>query len=116
VHQQSVAVSPRNVPGSPESATFTEPFTLPHGGNLQVNVQAPVDNSWLYLDGALINDETGGLDEFDVEVSYYHGSDSDGSWTEGSQTSAAYIGSVPAGRYVLRLAPQWQPGLAVGQY
>jgi hypothetical protein len=116
VHRQVVGIPPTAVPGAPEAAVFSEPFNVGRTGNVQVKVRAPVDNSWLYLDGALINDETGGLDEFDVEVSYYHGYDSDGSWTEGSQTSAAYIGSVPAGRYVLRLAPQWQPGLAVGQY
>jgi hypothetical protein len=115
-HRQQVDIPPAAVPGAPEAAIFSDPFTVSRTGNVQVRVRAPVDNSWLYLDGALINEETGGLDEFDVEVSYYHGSDSDGSWTEGSQTGVAYIGSVPPGRYVLRLAPQWQPGLAVGQY
>jgi hypothetical protein len=116
VFRQSVSLAPTLVPGAPESAVFTEPFTIPRSGNLQIKVQAPCNNSWLYVDGALINEDTGGLDEFDVEVSYYHGSDSDGSWSEGSNTSATYVGSVPPGRYVMRLAPQWQPGLSPGRY
>ena len=32
-----------------------------------------MSNSWLYLEGALINEETGAVDEFDLEVSYYSG-------------------------------------------
>jgi hypothetical protein len=116
VFQQTVTLGPGLVPGAPESATFTEPFVVSRRGTLQVKVQAPVNNSWLYLDGALINDETGSIDEFDVEVSYYSGSDSDGSWSEGDRSAVAYIRSVPPGRYVLRLAPQWQPGLQPSSY
>jgi hypothetical protein len=79
-------------------------------------VHAPVSNAWLYVDGALINDETGAVDDFDMEVSYYSGQDSDGSWTEGATTAASYIPSVPPGRYLLRLQPQWEPGQAPPEY
>jgi hypothetical protein len=116
VFRQSVTLASNLVPGAPESAVFTEPFTIPRSGNLQIRIDAPCNNSWLYVDGALINEETGGLDEFDVEVSYYHGADSDGSWSEGSNTSATYVPTVPPGRYVMRLAPQWQAGLSPGRY
>jgi hypothetical protein len=116
VHQQTVTIPSAAVSGAPESAVFTEPFVVDRGGNVQVSVRAPVSNSWLYLDGALINEETGEIDEFDVEVSYYSGSDSDGSWSEGSNSAAAYVGSVRPGRYVLRLAPQWEAGRAPGTY
>jgi len=116
VYQQKVAIPPRAISGSPEAAVFTEPFVIERPGNVQIKLSAPVANSWIYIDGALINEETGGLDEFDLEAEYYFGSDSDGSWTEGSNVGAAYVGAVPAGRYVLRLAPQWPPGLAVGNY
>jgi hypothetical protein len=110
VHSQSFSIPPAAKPGAPESAAFSEPFEVPRRGNLQVAVQAPVSNSWLYLEGALLNEETGGLDEFDTEIAYYHGSDSDGAWTEGGQNGQAYIGRVPRGRYVLRLQPQWEAG------
>ena len=116
VFEQNVAVPQEAVSGSPEAAHFTEPFELKGSGNVQVRVRAPVNNSWLYVDGALINEDTGALDEFDVEVSYYYGSDSDGSWSEGGQSSTTYIGSVPPGRYILRLAPQWPPGTGAPAY
>jgi len=116
VHKQHVTVPPGVAPGAPEAAVFTQPFVIDRPGNVQVRVDAPVANSWLYVDGALINEETGGLDEFDLEASYYHGQDSDGSWSEGSQSAAAYVATVPPGRYVLRLAPQWQAGLPVRGY
>jgi Domain of unknown function (DUF4178) len=110
LHHQMVTIPPTISPGSPEAATFAGPFFVTKDGNLQVKVEAPVSNSWLYLDGALINEETGAVDEFDTEVSYYYGSDSDGSWSEGSRTATQYIPKVPPGRYLLRLEPQWEPG------
>ena len=116
VYKENVQIPRQAAPGAPEAAHFTQSFVVNRAGNIQVGVRAPVNNSWLYVDGALINEDTGALDEFDVEVSYYHGSDSDGSWSEGSSAAVAYIGAVPPGRYVLRLAPQWQPGLWVGGY
>jgi hypothetical protein len=116
VHSQSVSIPPRAASSSPEAATFAGPFFVTSEGNVQVKVQAPVNNSWLYLEGALINEETGAVDDFDVEVSYYHGSDGDGSWSEGSTSSTRYIPAVPPGRYLLRLEPQWEAGTAPPDY
>jgi hypothetical protein len=110
VLRQSVSLPARAAPGAPEAVLVSEPFEIPRSGNVQVKVNAPVSNSWLYLDGALINEETGAVDEFDLEVSYYFGSDSDGSWSEGGPRGLAYVGHLPPGRYVLRLAPQWEAG------
>jgi uncharacterized protein DUF4178 len=110
VHRQEVTIPAQAAPGSPEAAAFAGPIFLTRDGNVQVRVQAPVNNSWLYLDGALINEETGAVDDFDLEVSYYHGQDSDGSWSEGGVLATRYIPSVPPGRYVLRLEPQWEAG------
>jgi hypothetical protein len=116
VHQASVPLRPGLVSGSPEAAVFTDPFAITRSGNVEVRVEAPVNNSWLYLDGALINEDTGAVDAFDLEVSYYHGRDSDGAWTEGGTSARRYLASVPPGRYVLRLAPQWEAGRAPGSY
>jgi hypothetical protein len=116
VHSQTVSI-PRGVaPGTPEAATFAGPIFITRDGNVQVKVHAPVSNSWLYLDGALINEETGAVDEFDMEVSYYFGSDSDGSWSEGSTSATRFVPSVPPGRYLLRLQPQWEAGQAPPDY
>lgn len=110
VHQQSFTVPPAARSGTPEAAVFSAPFEVKRRGNLEVNVSASVDNSWLYVDGALIEEQSGAVDEFDAEVSYYHGRDSDGAWSEGSLSSSRYIAGVTPGRYVLRLEPQWEPG------
>jgi hypothetical protein len=112
VHQQTVPILPTAVSGSPEAATFAGPIFVTETGNLQVRVTSPVSNSWLYLDGALINDETAEVDDLDLEVAYYFGSDSDGSWSEGNTQAVTYVASVPPGRYMLRLAPQWEAGKA----
>jgi hypothetical protein len=116
LHEESVTIPPTVTVGAPESAHFAGPIFVPSRGNLEITVQAPVDNSWLYLDGALINEETGEIDELDLEVSYYHGSDSDGSWTEGGTQARRYVGSVAPGRYALRLEPQWDPAHKPGGY
>ena len=116
LHHESVSIPPVVAPGSPEAATFAGPFFVTSDGNLQVKVVSHVSNTWLYLDGALINEETGAVDEFDAEVSYYSGSDSDGSWSEGSTTATEYIPRVPPGRYLLRLEPQWEAGRTPPEY
>jgi hypothetical protein len=116
VFTQEIQIPSTAVPGAPESATFAGPFELSGSGNLEVKIEAPVNDSWLYVDGALINEDTGGVDEFELEASYYSGSDEDGSWSEGSRTVSSYVGNVPAGRYTLRLAPQWEAGRAPSSY
>jgi hypothetical protein len=113
---QSYSIEPRAVSGAPESAVFSEPFPISRSGNVEVRVEAPVANSWLYLDGALINESTGDVHDFDAEVAYYAGVDGDGAWSEGGQTAFAYVGGVAAGDYVLRLAPQWEAGKAPSSY
>jgi hypothetical protein len=56
----------------------------------------------------LINDETGVVQSFPIDISYYHGVEDGESWTEGAQTDAAYTSAMPGGRYVLRLEGQWE--------
>jgi hypothetical protein len=112
IHRQTFEIPDGVQPGAPQAAVFSEPFEVKRSGNLQITTKAPVNNSWLYLDGALIQEETGDFYAFDTEVSYYSGRDSDGAWTEGGTTSRRYLGGVSPGRYVLRLGPQWQSGRA----
>ena len=116
VHTQEFPIRPGVKPGSTEAVVFSEEFQIDRGGNLELQAKAPVRNSWLYLDGALINPETGSIDAFDLEVSYYFGRDSDGAWSEGSTSKKRFIGSVTPGKYILRLAPQWQAGKQPDQF
>jgi len=88
---------------SSEAAFVTPTFELAGGNkNVEVGAHAGIDNDWIYLNFALINDETGQTFDFAREVSYYH--DSDG--TEGSRNNSVIIPSVPGGRYYLRIEPE----------
>jgi hypothetical protein len=93
-----------------EPSFVTEPFDLPSGpSNVAIDVTTSLDNDWLYLDVALIDAEHGIAFDTGREVSYYHGRDSDGNWTEGSRKGRIRIPQVPAGRYYLRVEPEGNP-------
>lgn len=94
-------------PAATEQAFVTPSFDLPGGsGNVVIDTWSRLDNEWLYVEYALINERTGQAFDFSREVSYYSGYDSDGHWTEGSMSDHAKIGPVPGGRYFLRIEPQ----------
>ncbi len=95
-----------------EPSFVSDEFALGGGtSTVEVKTYAPVDNHWIYLNYALINQDTGQAWDFSREVSYYHGYDSDGSWTEGKQNDAVVISSVPPGHYYLRIEPEADPSL-----
>ncbi|MBK9071894.1 MAG: DUF4178 domain-containing protein [Myxococcales bacterium] len=98
------------------AVAFSKPFTIKANRNIRVRLEAPVSNSWLAIGGDLLNDASGELDAFDAEVAYYSGVDGGESWSEGSRAANIFIGSRPAGSYVLRVeteGPPGQPGLPV---
>jgi hypothetical protein len=83
-----------------ESAKVTDIFELKgRTSNVEIRTESDLANDWMYLDMSLINTETGQAWDFGREVSYYYGSDSDGSWTEGSARDSVTIPQVPAGKY-----------------
>ena len=55
-----------------------------------------MQNTWVYLEGDLINDETGVVQSFPIDISYYQGVEEGESWTEGGQQDSAYTSSMPA--------------------
>jgi hypothetical protein len=94
-----------NVRGEP--SFVSDEFELKgRTSNVELSTTAHVDNKWIYLNYALINEDTGHAYDFGREVSYYHGYDSDGAWTEGSQKDTVVIPSVPPGHYYLRVEPE----------
>ncbi|HET8923518.1 MAG TPA: DUF4178 domain-containing protein [Candidatus Acidoferrum sp.] len=100
-----------------EPSFVTDGFDLNgRPSTVQVKTSAPVDNHWIYLNYALINDDTGEAWDFGREVSYYHGYDSDGSWTEGKQEDTVIIPSVPPGHYYMRIEPEVDPSLPSTSY
>ncbi len=94
-----------------EASFVTDPFELKgRTSTFELSTTTNVDNNWIYLNYALINQDTGQAYDFGREVSYYHGYDSDGSWTEGSRSDSVAIPSVPPGTYYLRVEPESDSG------
>lgn len=93
-----------------EASFVSDEFSLEgRTSNVEITTSANVSNSWIYLNYALINQDTGQAWDFGREVSYYYGYDSDGSWSEGSQKNTVIVPSVPAGHYYLRIEPEVDP-------
>jgi hypothetical protein len=112
--QQRAVLNERHhfYPGQRGEASFVTPiFELTgHDSNVEVRTVTDLDNNWVYINYALINADNGRAWDFGREVSYYHGRDSGGDWTEGSRNDSAVIPAVPAGRYYLRVEPESDPG------
>lgn len=95
---------------TPGEQSFVTPVFELEGDskNVEVELRTDLDNNWAYFNLALINESTGQGYDFGREVSYYHGVDSDGSWSEGSRSDSATIPRVPGGRYYLRIEPEME--------
>ncbi len=91
--------------GAAQSMYFSPPFELPSRGNLKVEARAPVSNSWLGLQGDLVNETTGEGVSFYSELSRYSGSDVDGPWSEGADRDTEFLSALAPGTYVLRVTP-----------
>jgi hypothetical protein len=100
-----------------DASFVTDVFQLKgHTSDLQVTTQADVNNNWIYLNYALINQDTGQAYDFGREVSYYQGYDEDGSWSEGSRSDTVAIPSVPPGNYYFRIEPESDLGRGTIRY
>ncbi|MDP2877392.1 MAG: DUF4178 domain-containing protein [Holophaga sp.] len=91
-----------------EPIFFSQPFRVEDGHkNIEVKLNAPVMNSWIGVEGSIVNQDTGVAELFETSSSYYFGSDSDGAWKEGAQTGTVYLSALPAGNYLMAISPQW---------
>ncbi|MEQ1884936.1 MAG: DUF4178 domain-containing protein [Bryobacteraceae bacterium] len=84
--------------------------------NVEIRTETDASNQWIFINYALINSETGAAYDLGREVSYYSGSDSDGSWSEGSKNDDVLVPSVPAGHYYLRVEPEGDASLGPVRY
>jgi hypothetical protein len=108
--QRRFEVPPDAKPGSPETMTFSAPFEIPNKVPLTVDVTCPdLSNSWCGVQVDLVNEETDEVVSVYEEPSYYFGSDSDGSWSEGGTHESKSTDEVEKGRYVVRLTSSWDP-------
>jgi hypothetical protein len=94
--------------GVGESGAFvTAPFELTgRSSGVAIDVNAALDNDWVFFTLSLINERTGETREVTRQLEYYSGVDSDGSWSEGDRSETVRLSSVPAGRYFLRVEPE----------
>lgn len=94
--------------GATAEASFVTPtFELTgRSSNVQVITSTDLQNNWIYVNYALINQDTGQAWDFGREVSFYSGRDSDGAWSEGNRIASVVVPSVPAGQYYLRVEPE----------
>jgi hypothetical protein len=90
-----------------EPSYVTAPFEFKgHAAPVQLAITTDLSNNSAYFGFALINEDTGQAYDFNKEISYYFGSDSDGAWTEGQSSATITIPAVPAGHYYLRVEPE----------
>ena len=75
---------------------------------MRISAWSPVDNTWLEIQGDLINQATNDAYGLSLPIEYYHGVESGESWSEGSQTPSVYVSAVPEGTYVLGLEVRWE--------
>lgn len=81
---------------------LSQPFDLKRNGTvLKLSGHAPLDNSWLSLDFAVVDASDSVISEFFSDADYYHGTDSEGHWSEGSSNFVSYFKIEKAGKYRL---------------
>lgn len=87
---------------------FSQPFDLKGNRNIQITMNAPVNNAWASFDVDLVNEANNEVESVPIDIEFYSGVEGGESWSEGGQTKDVSLSSVPAGRYVLRIDGQWQ--------
>ena len=90
-----------------ETVVYTERFEVPSTTTIEIELETTVQNAWVSVAGALIDDDTNDVRELYINAEEWHGVTDGESWQEGDPKNSEYLGKVPAGRYVLRFDGQW---------
>jgi hypothetical protein len=97
--------------GAQEAVFFAGPIEIKDSRkNLAIEMQSGVNNNWIAVEGALVSEQTGAVEEFEIVNSFYHGVDEGESWSEGAPNEVTYLSALPKGTYMLRIAPSWEGG------
>lgn len=90
-----------------------KPFQLKgRSTTLRVENASTLENGWLDLDMALVNETTGETWQAQREISYYAGVEDGESWSEGSKSDEIVFADLPAGTYHLAIEGEAAPELA----
>ena len=76
---------------------------------VRIDSSASLDNSWIEIAYELRNVKTGETRQFIEGLEYYHGYDSDGSWSEGSFHKKTILPGVDPGKYQLIVDAEGDP-------
>lgn len=112
---EELVAMPSGVPDPTQSVSvaFSQPFTIEQDRrNLRVDIDSNVQNGWVWVSGALVEETTGEVRPFGLESSYYSGRDYDGEWRENNRRAKTYLSSIGAGTWVLRTEAVWPRGQA----
>ena len=83
---------------------ISERFVLDeNSSNFQIELFAPVDNSWFELTATLVNAQNGTEYTIQKGVEYYHGFTDGENWAEGDRSETAYMSQIPSGTYYLQI-------------
>ena len=82
---------------------LTKSFELSGENFNKIEMRAAVDNSWIWVDFALVNEKEQSILDGSANLSYYHGYEGGESWSEGSREDVFIFKDVPAGKYKLLL-------------
>ena len=107
VMSQQIVLPPMTNSATPQTI-FSQPFELKGNRNVDITAVAPVSNAWADLDVDLVNEQSQDVESVDIPIEYYSGVEDGESWTEGSQNQEAFLSSMPAGTYTLRVEGTWQ--------
>jgi len=88
---------------------FSEPFEVRDRENIEIRLSASGTSFWLAVDGDLVDEQSGVVQEFSVPVEYYQGVSDGESWSEGSREASAFLSALPAGQYSLRIVGHHGP-------
>ncbi len=79
---------------------LTEPFEITSNRTLcRLELDGEVNNGWVYLDVALLNEQEQAVLDFSIDCSYYHGVEGGESWSEGGPDSSKTFRVDQAGTY-----------------
>lgn len=90
---------------NPETATLeSEPFDIHSShGNVLVDIDGSLDNSWLYSNITLVNMQSGLTYSSSREISDYYGYDQGEYWRENNSHADVVFSAIPPGRYQLQV-------------
>jgi hypothetical protein len=95
-----------------QGEVLSEPFAIGPEKVMGLTIRAPLSNSWLGVEAALVDSQDQVVEEMDGDISYYYGYEGGESWSEGTQQETFYFRAPSPGSYKLVLRASGGSGLS----